>query len=257
MKLLLFLAIPLLLCNASNAHDTTYISTVSMGETEVQLLSTCYEPCDTKVLFLNVHENENTSVKAAAEFIPPFGGTLLRLQHTGERNITFKVNNNKYVVDPNRIYTKTGIKASLAKNSKYTKEAAKAVKHLSKEILEVVEDYKLVVALHNNTDKNFSILDYKKGGSEAKNTALLYINPEMDADDFILTTSRSVYDTLKAKKINVVLQDNKRALDDGSLSVYAGKKKLAYINVEAQEGHQEEQLRLLKAIEGIVKEYAQ
>jgi hypothetical protein len=255
MKRFFYAAIALLIGSLSQAQDTTYSKEFALGETKVQLLSTCFVPCNGKVLFLNVHENENTSVKAAMEFIPALGGSMFRLQHSGDRNISFKLDNKKYVVDPNRIYTSVGLKASLEKNSTYSKEAADVVQVLANQILQVVTNYKLVIALHNNTNKNFSILDYKKGGSEAMNTASLYINPEMDEDDFILTTERSIYHHLKARKINVILQDNKRAIDDGSLSVYAGKKKLAYINIEAQEGHRAEQLRLLNAVQEIIAKY--
>jgi hypothetical protein len=257
MKKLLYPVLLFLFCNCAEAQDTTHEKKFGVGDSHVKLLTTCYTPCEPNVLFLNVHENENTSVKAAEDFLPALGGSLYRLQHSGERNITFNLNNQKYVVDPNRIYTRAGLKASLIKNSTYTKEAAAAVQLLADEILEQVDKYKLVIALHNNTDKNFSILDYKKGGSEAKNTALLYINPTMDPDDFILTTEHAIYRQLKKQNITVILQDNKNAIDDGSLSVYAGRKRKPYINVEAQEGHKAEQLRMLKALETAVRSYMQ
>ncbi|MEJ7676319.1 MAG: hypothetical protein WKG06_00245 [Segetibacter sp.] len=43
--------------------------------------------------------------------------------------------------------------------------------------------------------------------------------------------------------------------DDGSLSVYAARHNIPYVNVEAQHEHSEEQLALLRLLEDIIKEY--
>ncbi len=76
----------------------------------------------------------------------------------------------------------------------------------------------------------------------------------MNAHDFILTTEKAFFNYLKQKKLNVVLQ-HPRPYDDGSLSVYAGKKKIRYINVEALHGHLDEQVRMLEALKAIISRY--
>lgn len=257
MKSIAYLLIASIVYQPLQAQDTTYVKELPLGNTTMKVVTTCYIPCSSKVLFLNVHENERTSVKAASDYLIDNGGTIVHLQHSGERNLTFMLNDTTYIVDPNRMYSKKGLQASLNNLSTYNANADSAIQTVADKILQLVDENNLVVALHNNTDKNFSIADYKKGGAEAKNAALLYINPAMDADDFILTTERSIYQQIKDKKISVVLQDNKRVIDDGSLSVYAGKNKKPYINIEAQEGHRDEQLRMLEAISDIIKDYAE
>ena len=43
--------------------------------------------------------------------------------------------------------------------------------------------------------------------------------------------------------------------DDGSLSVYCGMKKIPYINVEAQRGHLQEQIAMLKELQNLLPSY--
>ena len=74
----------------------------------------------------------------------------------------------------------------------------------------------------------------------------MYINPERDPDDFFFVTDQKVFDELKRRKLNVVLQDNRIRRDDGSLSVHAGRKGISYINVEAEPGHFQEQIRMIE-----------
>lgn len=45
-----------------------------------------------------------------------------------------------------------------------------------------------------------------------------------------------------------MLQDNVQVTDDGSLSVRAARNGLPYVNVEAQHGHREQQVRMLEAL---------
>src|SRR5690606_32862496 len=104
----------------------------------------------------------------------------------------------------------------------------------------------------NNTDINYSIKSYLPDGDEAKNTKDIYINDEMDPDDFIYTTDQVFFEKLKSKKINVILQDNKNFVNDGSLSVYCGINEILYINIEAQLGHFKEQLRLIEIVMSIL-----
>ena len=47
---------------------------------------------------------------------------------------------------------------------------------------------------------------------------------------------------------NVVLQDNDKVTDDGSLSVLAGRAGIPYINVEAEDGHLQQQVEMIKTV---------
>ena len=59
--------------------------------------------------FLNLHENENTSVVAAKTLIyQKGGGSITFLQHGGTRDISFIFKGNSYSIDPNRMFTWPG-----------------------------------------------------------------------------------------------------------------------------------------------------
>lgn len=214
-----------------------------------------YYPHSPSVSFINLHDDENTSVEAGINFLSRFGGSLLQLQHSGKRHFRFVLNGQSFGFDPNRIFTASGLKQTLEKQSIYREDAAIEVQKIADSLLiNYVDDKKIVIALHNNTERGLSILSYKKGGFEAENAAKVYVSNAMNPHDFMLTTNASVFHYLKRKKINVVLQHHKPK-DDGSLSVYAAKKKIHYINIEALQGHLDEQIRMLEAVKGIIDRY--
>ena len=68
----------------------------------------------------------------------------------------------------------------------------------------------------------------------------------MDPDNFFLTTDEGLYQRLAEEKQNVVLQDNEKASDDGSMSIYYGKRGMKYVNVEAQLGDIQSQVKMLR-----------
>ena len=106
----------------------------------------------------------------------------------------------------------------------------------------------MIISVHNNTPSNFSISSYKKGGEFEGEASRVYINRKMDEDDFVFTTDENIFDKCKKQKLNAVLQDNVRRTDDGSLSVYCSNVKLSYVNIEAEFGHADQQLKMLQFI---------
>jgi hypothetical protein len=256
MKRSVYIFVLLIAAIQAFGQDTTYERKYKLGNTLINMFSICYVPCSKAVIFINLHEDEKTSITAGDTYLKETAGTILSLKHTGERLITFYLGDKKFMFDPNRIFSKFGIRTSLTKLSAYTPMAEKVVDSFARHILtNYVEGSKLIVTLHNNTDKNFSVSSYKKGQPEGRNAAQVFINKDMDEDDFILTTEPAIFNKLKEKNINVVLQNTKTVIDDGSLSVYAAKKKIAYVNVEAQDTHLEEQIKLLEALTEVIDSY--
>ena len=51
--------------------------------------------------FINLHDDENTSVLAAVSVIDSLGGQLIQLKHSGKRNVEFRLNGRNYEFDPN------------------------------------------------------------------------------------------------------------------------------------------------------------
>jgi len=232
--------------------DSTITDEINLGETSLFLVRNI-EPKSDNLIFFNMHENEKTSIKAIRAYAKEHRINYIYLKHTGERRITFELQG-AYSFDPNRIFTPKGRKATLLDGKNYTASAQKTVAQFAKDILFELKDKKTIIAMHNNTDENYSIKSYLPDSSEAVNTQKLYINPDMDPDDFIYTTVPKFYDALVKKGINVILQDNQNFLDDGSLSVYCGMNDIQYINIETEHDHLEKQLELMAIIHAIILE---
>ncbi len=240
---------------SSYSQDSISIKKFGIGDDTINLHLSIYYPYGNSVSFINLHDDENTSVEAGLDFLSKYGGKMVQLQHSGKRRFRFTLNQDTFSFDPNRIFTDKGIKETLEKENPYNEQAFFEVKKTADSILEnYVDGKKLVIALHNNSERGLSILSYKKGGFEYKNAARVYINRFMNPHDFILTTVNDIFYHLKRNKINVVLQHHNPD-DDGSLSVYAAKKKIPYINVEALQGHLDEQIKMMEVLKDIIYRY--
>ena len=197
-----------------------------------------------KVVFLKLHDNETTAELAAVEIIKSKGGKLITVENDEKRTLKFNDDGNNYEFDPNRMFSKTGITLTLKRFGSYHSSIVPVIEKFSENIISKISTYPYVIAVHNNTNDNYSLLDYKAG--DLKRDALaVYQNPEQDIDDFVFTTDKSLFDYLQAQKVNVVLQNNRSVTNDGSLSYYYGKTKKFYVNVEAQVGHKEEQVMMI------------
>lgn len=203
-------------------------------------------------VLLSLHHNESTAIRAARQFVNEKGGVFYELLNNEQRLVAFELMERKVRFDPNRIFTSRGREDNLKLYKSWHKVVQEQVLYFSRFILNELPEDKVIIAVHNNTDGHYNITDYKKGGKLARDAREVFINPEMDADNFYLTTSQDFYDQLKELNFNVILQANK-AKDDGSLSVYCGKTNKPYINIETQEGQLEEQLMMLTVAEKILK----
>lgn len=229
-----------------------------MGDSLVSIVHENRES-DSNILFINVHENEATSINALRFFDLGICYEFVWLQHNATRRVYFNHKEEIFSVDPNRIFSHEGIVETLTYDkvpgcfSTPNRKAERMAKSLAHEILKYVHDAEWIISLHNNTPDNYSIKSYLPEGDEALNTKEVFINEEMDADDFIYTTDEKLFMALKQKNINVILQDNVNCVNDGSLSVYCGLKGIPYANVEAEDGHVEEQMRLIAAVVEVVE----
>ena len=53
-------------------------------------------------------------------------------------------------------------------------------------------------------------------------------------------------------QVNVILQDNRNFVDDGSLSTYSALNDIRYVNIETEEGHLEKQLELIRLVHQVL-----
>ena len=102
--------------------------------------------------------------------------------------------------------------------------------------------------MHNSTDGDYCINSILESSYENSDIEAIHINPTRDEDDFYLVTQKEKFDYFKERGYNVVLQDNLNAEDDGSLSVYCGRKNIDYINIECENGHVREQVEMIKEV---------
>lgn len=201
-----------------------------------------------KTTFFAPHEDESTAVEAAKDAVRKFGGRLFWLTHGGGRNIRFSLRDEKYVVDPNRIFSNKGAEASLTALGNYSDGALYEVRVFADAVLsKVFSKTGLIVGMHNNSEKNYSALSYLNGGELEHDAQKVSVVEGSDPDDFFFTTWSKIFSGLEKKGFNAVLQ--KRGIaDDGSLSVRCQRSGLPYVNVEAQHGHEKKQEEMLRAL---------
>lgn len=223
----------------------------NLGETTCKISATGQDEKFAK--FISLHDNENTSVEAFLEIKSLLPNCrLYELKQNDERLLKYKINGKNYLFDPNRIFSTIGIKGTILKyNQSYPKELESGLSLFADSLLKTI-DLKnpncYVVAIHNNTNNDFSVLSYKN----SKDADEIYVNSNEDIDNFFIVTTKSDFDYFKTKKRNVVLQSI-NAIDDGSLSIYCQKNKLKYINIEAQHGQKEQQIKMLQEAYSLIK----
>lgn len=247
---------------------------VRIGEDSVVIQKYRAGSDSTSYCFIHVHENETASLEAGFRMLLKYGGMLVTIRHSEpgmvNRNIQFKIQNEVFEFDPNRIFTKdTAVlnKTLFSKtNNVVTRDSAlNAVQHLADAIVEELKDHAAWVALHNNKNtpakwaligkeveveaESYSIVSYIKKFDEASESSLsasdLYINPAINNSEFFIATNRHDFEALSKRRYSVVLQNDK-PVDDGSLSVYAITLNKRYINAEAKHGKVDEQFQMLE-----------
>jgi hypothetical protein len=228
-----------------------------IGETKIHAQSRQFEKGT--LTMVNVHDDEQESVDAAVKVLETSGGRLVELAHSGKRRVVFSLNGNSYSFDPNRIFSKAGVRLTLRnENDRDAKVPEPAHLAVDKFAAQFIRYFKLdkareFITLHNNGEGGLSIHTYEPGGNWAADTDELHVSKTIDSDEFFFVTDKRIYEELKKRDANVILQDNTIKRDDGSLSVFAGRHGIRYINVEAQPEHFEEQIRMIETAVEIIR----
>lgn len=270
---ILFVSIQL---NEANGRQNTDIKKmILLGKDTVYLR--IYSKPGKNIVYAHVHENETASLEAGLKMIEKYGGKLVTLEHsfdgTKNRNVRFTYRKTKYQFDPNRIYTADDkvLKASITVvegTGKVDYVILKMVKRLAKQIWTELNDYPLIIALHNNKNtpaectnmwffwnrlepESYNITSYVKKNDQSsdsnKSCAEIYINPAINNSEFFIVTQKADFDMFVRKKYSVVLQ-NANPVDDGSMSVFATGFGKRYINSEAKQGRVVEQEAMLELL---------
>jgi hypothetical protein len=186
---------------------------------------------------VNVHDNEKTAVDAARAILEQEGGVLIRIENNAQRIISFPFKGVVYTFDPNRIFSASGIRLTLKANGKINPLAIAEVEKFAARLLQLIPDSaSCIVALHNNTDGDYSVKSYLAGGKRHNDAKQVHEDSWQDVDDIALTTDEVLFSKMSAFGYNSILQDNVKVDRDGSLSVYYGELNKRYINIETQFG---------------------
>jgi hypothetical protein len=204
---------------------------------------------------INLHDDEITAVKAAHTVLAERGGVLIKIENNSKRNISFPFKGVVYTFDPNRIFSRSGILLTLKAKGKINPLAVIEVEKFAALLLQLIPDsVACLVALHNNTDGDFSVRTYLPGGPRQNDASQVYADEWQDIDDIALTTDLAIYNKMSAQGYNSILQDNNNVFKDGSLSVYYGERNKRYINIETQHGKTNQYTEMLKKLFFILDE---
>lgn len=238
-------------CRSPLEHSPLEEVPVLLGDSEVSLAITSME--GSSHAFLVLHDDEDTAVQAGLEAVRSRGGRLVEVKADGRRRVAFELDGRRWRFDTNRIFTEAGAEADLRENNGSAPAAVLAeVQGFADAVLEVYGSAPLLITLHNNSEGEYSAASYAPGGDLAQDAAAVHLPPGSDPDDFFFVTEGRLYDALVEEGFPVVLQDNEQVTDDGSLSVRAARSGLPYVNIEAQHGHREQQIRMLEALHRVL-----
>ncbi|MBS1510072.1 MAG: hypothetical protein JST86_04480 [Bacteroidetes bacterium] len=198
---------------------------------------------------INLHDNEATAVQAARDVLEMEGGLIVKIENGSKRMVSFPYKGVMYTFDPNRIFSMAGIKLTLKATGKVNPGVFAEVEKFANHLLELIPDtVSCVVALHNNTDGDYSVKSYQPGGKRTNDAKQVYANDWQDSDDIAFTTDDYIFTKMSSLGYNSILQDNVKVFKDGSLSVYYGEQNKRYINIETQFGKTNQYKEMLRKL---------
>jgi hypothetical protein len=224
-----------------------------LGKTAVIIRE--YQSQKNGLIYYHPHGDEPTSLEVTQKIVAQYGGKIVDIyQNHRRRLIPFYLKQQQYTFDPNRMFSAYGIKQSLKQYGPYSKEAQQVIERFSQAILKALSASNLMVAVHNNLREGFSIRYYMSGGPYAHDVKRLYRNTSMSSHSLVVVTNQHLFDFFKDHHINVILQDNEKVRDDGSLSYYCGKNHIPYVNIETERGNAKDQYAILQTLNSFLND---
>jgi len=197
--------------------------------------------------YIWLHGDEQTARIALDYHIRHFAGLAFFIQNE-TREIPFK----STIVDPNRIFSRSGSYHALKKfkpgwQRGALKQALDEIDSERTSFLDILMPGRngVLIAVHNNF--------YGRGGynvkKEEKKSQRTSIKPGQNPRDFIICTYEKDFEKLSTGPYNVVLQSKIPEKDDGSLSWESLRRNVRYLNVETRLGYLTKQKKMLRFIE--------
>ena len=211
-----------------------------------------------KLALFAPHENENVANNYVTQQIIERGGVFVILRQDGKRLLRFDIAPFEVEIDPNRMFTKQGRRKNIIKhnpklrtNTYVFHRAMRRSAALATLIISTMggtDPSRTWLAIHNNTQGylgdnkqgigNISILQYQQKLADGAAFIMAVSKQHGDEDDLFFVTKQQDFNTLQQNGWNAVLQHpqviTNPTEDDGSLSVYAQKLGIRYINIEAE-----------------------
>jgi hypothetical protein len=214
-----------------------------------------YQRPGSDLQFVNVHDNENTSVEAAKAYILSHGGRLVELEHGRGRTVVIRRNGVLNRFDPNRMFTEHGLRESLRYHHNLTDENLALASRFAAEVVDYIgiAPEKPIIAVHNNTDGKLSIRDFQPGEWYGEDTREVFINPAEDPDDFFFTNAPTLFEALKALRYNVALMVANPP-DRGTLANLVNARGGVYVLVEAEHDRLRRQIAMLEDLGRLLTE---
>jgi hypothetical protein len=208
--------------------------------------------------FFAPHENENVVNDYVTQQIIERGGVFVILRQDGKRLLRFDIEPFKVEVDPNRIFTEQGRRNNIIKHNPKLRTNTYVfhrAMRLSAALAQLIvtnmggtNSSRTWLAIHNNTQGylgdnkqgigNISIEQYQQKLANGASFIIAVSKQQRDEDDLFFVTSRQDFNAMQQNGWNAVLQHPQVVTDptedDGSLSVYAQKLGIRYINIEAE-----------------------
>lgn len=205
--------------------------------------------------FVSLHDDENTCVEAALNYISRFGGRMLEFRHGRGREVVIRRNGVKEKFDPNRMFSPEGLRQSLRHYGNNSAANRELGSKFAREVVDLIgiEKNGTIIAVHNNTEGNLTIHDFEPGGIYAEDTGEVHVSETRDTDDFFYTNSPDLFRRLVEMNYNVALRSDK-ILGRGTLGEYVHLAGGIYVNVEAQHGHFGEQVQMLEDLGWLLKD---
>ena len=193
-----------------------------------------------EISYILIHGDEETARMLLNEHIQNNQGRAFFIK-SNEREVPI----GPTIVDPNRIFSRSGAKKALKKfktdwESKKLEGLLDQLDNARNKFLFNLFPSKggLLIALHNNF-RGYNVKD------ELNKSQSHSIKKNQNPRDFIICTNENDYKKLKRGPYNIVLQSTVKEKNDGSLSWAALDNGVRYINIETRLGWLSQQRKML------------
>ncbi len=233
---------------AAAAYETKVTNLHLPGDALVRLVEYT-KPAPSQREYFNLHGNEQASVAAARTMVQYFGGRLFTLEQAGKRYLELSWQGKPYRFDPNRMFSDEGLEKDLQRMNKHCPPVVEDyVRGFRQEVLRRLpwDKNTKFTTVHNNTAGAWTVNSF----NEERGYAVAVLDPIRLDDFFLVVNNQTLFDELVAGNYNVV-HHGKAVDDDGSLSVYAAKHDLPYVNVETRQGNRKRQAEMLEFLQSV------